>query len=224
MLWGFESVGLPLPLLFSCSSRIHRNHSAALIAVQPSFSTVRCKTLNIFIKVCYSLPCTPPPILACLPSKGSSPRNLRAPASLRENLLSLRQVHFHPLAPTPSSPICYRHTYTTDVSQLFWNQRVPHSFHRDGGVPPLFPFWNSSPFYLLSFLSIACGNPFCNPFLFNFIQEWGVGVPHPLESERSGDPRPVGTSKCLPSAAVLSSALLPALQPRKRAGNDRAHP
>jgi hypothetical protein len=41
------------------SSRIHRNRSALLIAVQPSFSTVYCKTLNIFIKVCYSLPCTP---------------------------------------------------------------------------------------------------------------------------------------------------------------------
>src|SRR5271167_90761 len=25
-------------------------------AVQPSFSTIRCKTLNIFIKVCYALP------------------------------------------------------------------------------------------------------------------------------------------------------------------------
>src|SRR5258707_13696058 len=29
----------------------------SLIAVQPSFSTIRCKTLNIFIKVCYSLSC-----------------------------------------------------------------------------------------------------------------------------------------------------------------------
>jgi hypothetical protein len=25
------------------------------IAVRPSISTIRCKTLNIFIKVCYSL-------------------------------------------------------------------------------------------------------------------------------------------------------------------------
>src|SRR5260370_3634506 len=41
----------------SHSSRIHRNHSLALITVRPSFSTIRCKTLNIFIKVCYSLPC-----------------------------------------------------------------------------------------------------------------------------------------------------------------------
>ena len=27
------------------------------IAIQPSFSTIPCKTLNILIKVCYSLPC-----------------------------------------------------------------------------------------------------------------------------------------------------------------------
>ncbi len=55
-----------LPLLFSRSPRIHSNPSARLIAVQPSFSTVRCKTLNIFIKMCYSLPCLPNTILACL--------------------------------------------------------------------------------------------------------------------------------------------------------------
>jgi hypothetical protein len=37
--------------LFSCSSRIHRNHSTALIDVRPSFSTFPLETLNIFIKV-----------------------------------------------------------------------------------------------------------------------------------------------------------------------------
>ena len=54
-----------LTLLFARSSRIHKNHSRVLIAVQskiptlsgPSFSTFYCKTLNIFIKVCSSLPC-----------------------------------------------------------------------------------------------------------------------------------------------------------------------
>src|SRR5258708_22666257 len=45
---------------------VHSNHSARLIAVQPRFSTVRYKTLNIFIKVCYSPPCLPNTILACL--------------------------------------------------------------------------------------------------------------------------------------------------------------
>jgi hypothetical protein len=43
-------------LLFSCLSRIHRNHSAAVTTVQPPFSTIRCKALNNFSKVCYSLP------------------------------------------------------------------------------------------------------------------------------------------------------------------------
>jgi hypothetical protein len=33
----------------------HRNHSLALITVQPSISTIHCKTLNNFIKACYSL-------------------------------------------------------------------------------------------------------------------------------------------------------------------------
>src|SRR6267154_2912495 len=48
------------------SSLMCRSHSARLIAVRPSFSTIRCKTLNIFIKVCYSPPCLPNTILACL--------------------------------------------------------------------------------------------------------------------------------------------------------------
>ena len=41
-----------------------------------------------------------------------------------------------------------------------------------------FPFWNSFPVHLY-FLSPSCsrtyGSPFCNPFPFIFIQEWGVG-------------------------------------------------
>ncbi len=42
------------------------NHSPALITIQPSFSTIPCKTLNILIKVCYSLPCLSNAILADL--------------------------------------------------------------------------------------------------------------------------------------------------------------
>jgi len=42
-----------LTSLFSCSSRIHRNHSPVLIAVQPSISTIYCKTLNNLISTCY---------------------------------------------------------------------------------------------------------------------------------------------------------------------------
>src|SRR5258708_3042991 len=44
-----------------------QKHSTALIAVRPSFSAVRCKILNIFIKVCYSLPCLSKPIRVRLP-------------------------------------------------------------------------------------------------------------------------------------------------------------
>jgi hypothetical protein len=47
----FVRVG-PLTLLFSYSSRIQRNHSTALIAVQPSFSTIHCKTLDPSVLVC----------------------------------------------------------------------------------------------------------------------------------------------------------------------------
>ena len=36
----------------------------SLIAVQPSFSTIRCKTLNIFIKVCYA-----PPFVTAMPPR-----------------------------------------------------------------------------------------------------------------------------------------------------------
>ncbi len=39
----------------------------ALIAVQPSLSTIHCKALNNFSKVCYSLPCISNPIFARLP-------------------------------------------------------------------------------------------------------------------------------------------------------------
>jgi hypothetical protein len=49
---------------FSQPSRMHRYRSTALIAVRPSFSTVPCKALNIFIKVCYSLACIPNRIVA----------------------------------------------------------------------------------------------------------------------------------------------------------------
>ena len=46
-----------------------------------------------------------------------------------------------PLAPSPfslpcqapSSSISYRLSCTMAAQQLFWSQRVPHSFHRDGG-------------------------------------------------------------------------------------------
>jgi hypothetical protein len=51
-------------VVLSCSSYTHRNHSTALTAVQPSFSAIGCKTLNIFIKVCYTVLCLSSPIPA----------------------------------------------------------------------------------------------------------------------------------------------------------------
>jgi hypothetical protein len=53
------SKGAGFDVAFSCSSRIYKNHSPALIAVQPSFSTVHCKTLNQSL-----LPCYPSPMFA----------------------------------------------------------------------------------------------------------------------------------------------------------------
>src|SRR6266481_6286537 len=59
MLSVFENMGI-LTLLFSCSSRIHRNHSPALITIQPSFLAISCKTLNNLIKSCYPPTWLPP--------------------------------------------------------------------------------------------------------------------------------------------------------------------
>src|SRR5260370_2525188 len=62
--------------LGSGSTTVGRNHSHALRAVQPSISTIPCKTLNIFIKLLYSLlrllalspePCSPPTLSFPLP-------------------------------------------------------------------------------------------------------------------------------------------------------------
>ncbi len=75
------------------------------------------------------------------------------------------------------------------------------------GITHQFPFWNSSPSMHPLFFSTTCGNPFCNPFLFIFMQEWCGCTPLPSKPA------------CAP---VLSSAMLTALQTRKRDGNDRA--
>jgi hypothetical protein len=68
---------------------------------------------------------------------------------------------------------------------------------KNRGVGVFFPFWNAPTFRRLD-----------------------VQIEAPPQF-RSGDPDPVGTFR---SSPVLSSALLPQIQPRKRAGNDRAHP
>src|SRR5229473_332539 len=81
-------------------SRIHRNHSTAVIAVQPSFSTVRHKTLNIFIKVCYSPPCIPNPILALR----SFPDLAFLPVSWPATVPRPSEVQVSPGAESPPAP------------------------------------------------------------------------------------------------------------------------
>src|SRR5258708_30138138 len=51
-----ESVG-PLTLLLLVRLAPSPNRSLPPIAVRPPIPALHCKTLNIFIKVCYSLPC-----------------------------------------------------------------------------------------------------------------------------------------------------------------------
>jgi len=52
-----------IPTIFRLSANAVQPSAAT---VQPLFSTIRCKTLNIFIKVCYSLPCLSKPFRARL--------------------------------------------------------------------------------------------------------------------------------------------------------------
>src|SRR5256885_2840143 len=61
-------VGL-LILLFSCSSRIRRNHSPTLITVRCSFSTFHCKLLSQTLLPCYPSACSSSSILAGLSSR-----------------------------------------------------------------------------------------------------------------------------------------------------------
>src|SRR6266478_624676 len=92
--------------LGSGSTTVGRDHSPALIAVQPSISTLRYKTLNIFIKVCYSLPCIPYPILA-----GSFPLS---------SLLSI-------LLPTPTAQTYTPQSFTKTVGGRGTGFRSRHS-------------------------------------------------------------------------------------------------
>ena len=55
--------------VLSRSSDILRNHSPALITVQPSFSTIHCKTLSQTLLACYPSACLPSSILAGLLSR-----------------------------------------------------------------------------------------------------------------------------------------------------------
>src|SRR5882672_1178216 len=134
--WFYKGCGGCL-LLFARSPRIHSNHSARLIAVQPLFSTIRCKTLNIFIKVCYPLP----DVAAMLEDSDpvGTPRRLLDPSS---------------------------------------NARTPGNSSHFGTHLPRSIFFS---FHTLT------GTPFCNPFVFRFMQEWGVYPPPHVRTFRPAD-------------------------------------
>ena len=99
-----------------------RNHSAALIAVRPSFSTIRCKALNIFVKVCYSLPV----VTAMLEDSDPVGTPRRPPDPFA--------------SPRPRPTWSYHHTGTLNRLISF----VSHSCENTGGVWVFFPFWNST--------------------------------------------------------------------------------
>jgi len=71
--------------------------------IQPSFSTIRCKTLDNFIKVCYSLPdvaaLTPRRLLASLSDVTPIPRRGRRSPSTFLTSLSYYLVHSSSLSP-----------------------------------------------------------------------------------------------------------------------------
>jgi len=103
--------------LFELISCIRRCSSLLPTTVQPSFSTLHCKTLNNFSKVCYSLPCLPsfnsdqrslaPMIFPCVPFKPFLFKRLRtllhngqhsspSPSISSALFLSRRRVYPHP--------------------------------------------------------------------------------------------------------------------------------
>ena len=105
-------------------------------AVQPSFSTIRCKTLNIFIKVCYSLPVV---VYAEPRSAAMQARRAFDPFSIARSRppWSYRLIFF----------VC--HSYATFASRTLLRDanlacRMVLRHENTGGVGVFFPFWNST--------------------------------------------------------------------------------
>jgi hypothetical protein len=113
----------------------------------------------------------------CIPVSAPGP----ARGSLPARSLPSLQVQFCHVAPTPLSSIPYRLICTTASTQSFWNQCLPHTFHRDGGYTPsnpnfslpslCFPQFQSLSFHAL----MKC--KFRNPFPLIFMQIGGGGIP-----------------------------------------------
>ena len=108
------------------------------------------------------------------------PRAARGPR--RPHLfLPARPTPLFPSPPlSPLSPAIYSHTYTTATPQPLYHQSLTYLFHRDGGCTPLSHFGSHlSPIRqeLAPVFSCTSRDPFCNPFVFKFIQEWDGGTP-----------------------------------------------
>ena len=94
-------------------------------AVQPSFSTIRCKTLNIFIKVCYASP-----VVAAMQA-----RRALDPFSIAR---SRPPWSYHQTGTLPRLISFACHSYGTFASRTLLRDE------NTGGVGVFFPFWNST--------------------------------------------------------------------------------
>jgi hypothetical protein len=80
----------------SASTRSHGNHSKHPTTIQPSFSTIRCKTLNLSLITCYSSA-----VSACTESRSAAMRT-RQPSDFFRNSIPTRpncspRTHISPL-------------------------------------------------------------------------------------------------------------------------------
>jgi len=105
-------------------------------AVQPSFSTVRCKTLNIFIKVCY----------ASLVVAVMQARRAFDPFSIAR---SRPPWSYHQTGTLPRLIFFVCHSYAVLASRTILRDanlacRMVLRHENTGGVGVFFPFWNST--------------------------------------------------------------------------------
>ena len=106
-------------------------------AVQPSFSTICCKTLNIFIKVCYS----------SLVAAAMQARRAFDPFSIAR---SRPTWSYHQTGTLPRLIFFVCHSYAVLASRTILRDENTggHCFHRalraSRSVGVFFPFWNST--------------------------------------------------------------------------------
>jgi hypothetical protein len=94
----------------------------------------------------------------------------------RQPHLFLLQHRLFPSPPvSPLFPSPYSLTYTTAILQLLCHQFLTHSFRHDGGCTPSPILGLTSPLStkkIAPSFSCTSTDPFCNPFVFKFIQGW----------------------------------------------------